>query len=176
VLLAFAAWAFGIMQARAAQSKSRIVSVLAALIGAALAIALLTWPFAPIAASGVAVSPAGTALHGEPYTPARLAALQAEKRPVLVNLTAAWCITCLYNERVALSSAAVADAFKQTNTAYLVGDWTNRNADISALLRTHGREGVPLYLYFAPGESEPKILPQILTETIVTETLKGNSP
>jgi thiol:disulfide interchange protein DsbD len=107
----------------------------------------------------------------EPYTTARLAALRAEGKPVFVNLTAAWCVSCLYNERVALSTPAVAEAFKATGTTYLVGDWTNQNPEISALLREHGREGVPLYLYFPPGAAAPKILPQILTEALMLETL-----
>ena len=80
-------------------------------------------------------------------------------------------MSCLYNERVAFTSRAVGDAFKSTNTAYVVGDWTNQNPEISALLKEHGREGVPLYLYFAPGGGAPKILPQILTETLILETL-----
>ena len=100
-----------------------------------------------------------------------VAALRAEGKAIFVNLTAAWCVSCLYNERVALSSAAVAEAFKATGTVYLVGDWTNQNPEISALLRTHGREGVPLYLYYAAGGGQPKILPQILTQSLMIETL-----
>jgi thiol:disulfide interchange protein DsbD len=80
-------------------------------------------------------------------------------------------VSCLYNERVALSTAAVGDAFKATGTVYLVGDWTNQNPEISALLKQHGREGVPLYLYYPPGGGLPKILPQILTEALMLETL-----
>jgi thiol:disulfide interchange protein DsbD len=107
----------------------------------------------------------------EPYSTSRLAALRAEGKAIFVNLTAAWCVSCLYNERVALSSAAVAEAFKATNTVYLVGDWTNQNPEISALLKLHGREGVPLYLYYPAGGGEPKILPQILTQSLMMETL-----
>ena len=72
---------------------------------------------------------------------------------------------------MALSSKRVASTFKDTNTAYLVGDWTNQNSEISALLKAHGREGVPLYLYFPKGGGEPKILPQILTELTIIEAL-----
>jgi thiol:disulfide interchange protein len=97
--------------------------------------------------------------------------LRNEGRPVLVNLTAAWCVSCIYNERVALATTAVADTFKATNTAYVVGDWTNQNAEIGKLLKEHGREGVPLYLYYPAGGGEPQVLPQILTETLILETV-----
>jgi thiol:disulfide interchange protein DsbD len=80
-------------------------------------------------------------------------------------------VSCLYNEQVALSSAAVAQAFKESGTVYLIGDWTNKNAEIGALLKQYGREGVPLYLHFPPGGGEPKVLPQILTESIILESL-----
>ena len=66
-------------------------------------------------------------------------------------------------------------AFKDKHIALLVADWTNRNPAITALLEAHGRSGVPLYLYYAPGASEPKILPQILTEDIVLAALKPAS-
>jgi thiol:disulfide interchange protein len=110
-------------------------------------------------------------LPAEPYTAARLAELRAAGKPVFVNLTAAWCVSCLYNERVALSSSLVAEAFKANGAVYLVGDWTNQNLEISALLKQHGREGVPLYLYYPPGGAEPKILPQILNEALMLEVL-----
>jgi thiol:disulfide interchange protein DsbD len=174
VALALAAWGWGVAQARAAEGRSRFMSFAATLAGLVVAIGLLAMPFLPAAANAVAVSPAGDALGGEPYSDQRLADLRSQNRAVFVNLTAAWCITCLYNERVALSSSKVSEAFKKTNTVYLVGDWTNKNAEIARLLRAHGREGVPLYLYY-PAGGEAKILPQILSEASVVETLKGMS-
>jgi thiol:disulfide interchange protein DsbD len=80
-----------------------------------------------------------------------------------VNATAAWCITCLVNEKVAFSSADVQNAFARKRIDYLVADWTNRNPEITALLRAHGRSGVPLYLYYAPGAPDAIVLPQVLT-------------
>ena len=172
VALGLAAWGWGVAQARGAEGKSRFASFSAVALGLAIAIALVAMPFVAGNPGSAAVSPAGEALSGEPYSEARLAELRGQNKAVLVNLTAAWCITCLYNERVALSSTTVADAFKETKTVYLVGDWTNRNAEIARLLRAHGREGVPLYLYFPPG-GEAKILPQILDEALIVGTLKG---
>ena len=96
--------------------------------------------------------------------------MRAEGRPVLVNATAAWCITCLVNERVALSGDTLKTAFAEHKVAALKADWTNQDAEVTALLSAQGRSGVPLYLYFAPGKSAPVVLPQLLTEgTVLAE-------
>jgi thiol:disulfide interchange protein DsbD len=100
------------------------------------------------------------------FSPALLASLRAAHRPVLVDMSAAWCITCLVNERVALSPATVRDAFARKNVAYLVGDWTRQDADITTFLHQFGRNGVPLYVFF-PADGPPEVLPQILTQAEV---------
>jgi thiol:disulfide interchange protein DsbD len=112
-----------------------------------------------------AVQTASTVRY-EPFTQARLNELLASRRPVFVNMTAAWCITCLVNERTALSTQAVETAFASKNIAYLKGDWTRRNPEITRLLEKHGRSGVPLYLLYT-GNGEPVVLPQILTSATV---------
>ncbi len=81
-------------------------------------------------------------------------------------MTAAWCITCLVNERAALATQAVQAAFAAKGVAYLEGDWTSRNPEITRLLEKHGRSGVPLYLLYT-GDGEPAVLPQILTPATV---------
>ena len=81
---------------------------------------------------------------------------------MFVDATAAWCITCLVNEKVAFTHDVQA-AFATHHIAYLTADWTNRNPEITALLEAHGRSGVPLYLYYAPGMAAPRVLPQVLT-------------
>jgi len=111
-------------------------------------------------------NPASTAFSGE-----RLAAAREAGRPVFVNMTAAWCITCLVNERVALSRPAVVAAFAARDLLYLKGDWTNRDARITDYLAGFGRSGVPLYVYYPPG-AEPQVLPQVLTESIVLDALQ----
>jgi thiol:disulfide interchange protein len=110
-------------------------------------------------------------LPSEPYSPERLAKARAEQRPVFVNMTAAWCITCLVNERVALSTAEVAQSFSEAGVLYLKGDWTNRDAAITEYLADHGRNGVPLYVFYPPG-GHPRVLPQILTEDIVRSAIR----
>ncbi|MDR2212135.1 MAG: thioredoxin family protein [Pseudomonadales bacterium] len=108
----------------------------------------------------------------EPYSAARLAALRAEGKPVFVNMTAAWCITCLVNEKVALGGEAVTDAMAQKGITYLKGDWTNNDPAITEVLRRYDTSGVPLYLLFpADPEAPAEVLPQILTEGTVLEAL-----
>jgi thiol:disulfide interchange protein DsbD len=110
--------------------------------------------------------------QSEPFSRTKLAALISQKRSVFVNLTAAWCITCKVNERIALRSEGIAKAFGDHNVAYLIGDWTNGNPEITELLKAHGRAGVPLYLlYPGGGNTTPRILPQLLTEAIVMSHL-----
>jgi thiol:disulfide interchange protein DsbD len=104
----------------------------------------------------------------EPYSAERLADLRAQNKPVFVNMTAAWCISCLVNERVALSRPEVHEAFAKAGITYLKGDWTREDPKITAVLKAHGRSGVPLYLYYAPGAAEAQVLPQILIEAVST--------
>jgi thiol:disulfide interchange protein DsbD len=109
----------------------------------------------------------------EPYSAIRLQELRAEGKPVFVNLTAAWCITCLVNEKVALDHDAVKTHMQQKNITYLKGDWTNRDPEITKLLQQFGRSGVPLYLYFpAEKDSSVVVLPQVLTQSTVIEALR----
>lgn len=113
-----------------------------------------------------------TVLASEPWSAERVAELRAEGLPVFVNFTAAWCVTCKVNELAALSSPRLAQAFEDANVTYLKADWTNRDDEIAAALAEHGRAGVPLYLYYPP-DGEPQVLPQVLTEALMLETIAG---
>ncbi len=121
----------------------------------------------PLQAADVTTGPA------EPFTTARLAALRAEGRPVFVDMTAAWCITCLVNERVAIDTGSVQRAFTARRVAYLKGDWTRKNPEITAFLRENGRSGVPLYVYYPPSAG-PVILPQVLTAGALLDQVDPN--
>lgn len=159
VLTGLAAWLYGAGQ-RARISGARSAPALAASgIAIALALSAAFWPAAPTPA----------ALVSQPFSPDRLGELRAEHRPVFVNFTAAWCVTCQVNDRVALSGAKTADAFAKAGVVYLVGDWTDRNTMIEQALAEHGRAGVPLYLMYPANGGEPEVLPQILTEGLVVD-------
>ena len=110
----------------------------------------------------------GGTLNAETFSEIRLEEVRAEGQPVFVYFTADWCITCKANEIGALNREAVATHFEAQDIAVLVGDWTSGDPVIGRFLERHGRSGVPLYLYYAPGR-EPEILPQILTVGMLTE-------
>jgi thiol:disulfide interchange protein/DsbC/DsbD-like thiol-disulfide interchange protein len=171
VLIAFAAWLHGRTR-DAPPHWRRAGSVTAATaVAAALALgplALSAPPSAPPASAATAGSPVA-----ERWSPRRLAELRAQGKPVFVNFTAAWCITCLVNERVALHSPVVIEAFARKDVAYLKGDWTSRSAEIAAGLGTFGRNGVPLYVVYPAGATTPTVLPQILSEGTILEAIEG---
>ena len=96
--------------------------------------------------------------------------------PVFVNVTAAWCITCLLNERVVLRAPSVTDGFARKGVITLKADWTNRAPEISRMLASFDRSGVPLYLLYPRSQNGsvaggPSVLPQILTERAVLDSL-----
>ena len=112
---------------------------------------------APVAAEGAS---------WETYSDERLAALRAQGKPVFVNLTADWCLTCKFNERVALDTDAVQDALKRRGVVSLKGDWTRSDPAITKVLERFHRAGVPLYLLYG-ASGEPMVLPQLLTRDTV---------
>jgi len=114
----------------------------------------------------------GASAEWERYSPSLLSELRAAGKPVFVNVTADWCITCLANEKVALGNEAVRADFERRGITYLKGDWTNSDPVLTRLLAEHGRSGVPLYLLYAGSHQDPPlILPQLLTPSIVLDTL-----
>jgi len=132
---------------------------------AALAVAA---PLALLQSGADAARPATTSLGAEPFAEARLAQLRAERAPVFLYFTADWCITCKVNENGALASVRVAQAFAQRGVRVMQGDWTLGDPAIGRFLERHGRSGIPLYIYYAPGQ-EPRLLPQILTASMLAE-------
>ncbi|HEY7901491.1 MAG TPA: protein-disulfide reductase DsbD domain-containing protein [Caulobacteraceae bacterium] len=170
IALAFAAWLFGVGQRRRASRGGGWTPTFAAAASLILGLAAVSvGPFEPPAA---VAAPAGS-LAPQPWSPERQAALRAAGTPVLVNFTAAWCVTCQVNERTAFASPAVAIALHRVGAAYLVADWTNRNPKIAAALAEQGRIGVPLYLYYPKGAAAPKVLPQLLTPQILVDAVSG---
>ncbi|SFK25462.1 protein-disulfide reductase DsbD family protein [Falsiroseomonas stagni] len=168
VVLAAGLWGLGLAQ-QAGAPRGRVAGAIGMGLAVIVAVALL--PRLSAAPAAAAAADPGA----EPWSAARVEALRAEGRPVFVNATAAWCITCQVNERVALRASAVRDAFAARGVAYLKADWTRGDPAITALLRDQGRDGVPLYLFWAPGAAAPVVLPQILTEGVVLEALGGGA-
>ena len=171
IVLALAAWLVGLAQQRsAAGGKPVALNGLAAILALAAVAGGAFWP--AYALTGGTDAAAETAsLDSEAYTPQRLAALRAEGRTVLVNYTAAWCVSCQVNDRVALSTKGVSDALSRNNAVYLKADWTRRDPQIAAELASFGRAGVPLYLVYGAKGGDPAILPAILTEGLVVKAL-----
>jgi thiol:disulfide interchange protein DsbD len=107
------------------------------------------------------------------YSETSLAELRAQGVPVFVDATAAWCLTCKVNERVALKPERTQRFFADNGITLMIADWTARDASIAGYLATFGRNGVPLYVYYPPGKP-PVILPQVLSPSVVIDTLSGN--
>jgi thiol:disulfide interchange protein DsbD len=127
-------------------------------------------------AATVRASAANVAQGGwEPWTAETVSRYQSQGRPVFVDFTASWCLSCQVNERVALSRPEVQKSFSDANVALLRADWTQHDDAIGNALAALGRSGVPAYALYVPGEASPRLLPEVLTPGIVTEAL-GNLP
>ena len=163
VLVGFIAWVAGRAQSagsRRAWRAAGLLGLAAALAGVALLVGLQPSAAAQVEAVGF-----------ERFSERRLAELRQQGKPVLTDMTAAWCITCLVNERVALGAATVRDALRQSGTVLLRGDWTRQDPEITAYLRAHDRDGVPLYVFYPAGRPGV-VLPQILTPGLVLAALR----
>lgn len=143
--------------------------------------ALIAGAVVALGASGLALAGAqppqtntraGLPEGAEVWTPGRAEALQAQGKTVFVNFTADWCVSCKVNEAGIFSDRQVVAALTEDDTVWLVADWTRRDSDIASALSSHGRSGVPLYLVYQPGKSEPEILPQLPDRATVLDALQ----
>ena len=141
-------------------------------LGALSVLAAIALPIS-ITANTVSTDLSASKLEAEAWSPARVAALQAEGRPIFVDFTAAWCVTCKVNEKVVLNKAKTQKLFEETNTAFLIADWTNKDDVIAAELAKYGRAGVPLYLVYSNNSVSPAILPQVLSHDVIREAIAG---
>jgi len=107
-----------------------------------------------------------------PWSAAAVDSALADGKPVFVDFTAAWCLSCKVNERVALETDAVKKAFADKKVVLLKADWTHADPEISKALQQYNRDGVPLYLLYSPkSKAAPQVLPEVLTPGIVLEAL-----
>ena len=168
VVQAVGAWVLGkwavITRSAAVRTAAAIVAAILIIGGAAAAVKL--------AGAGGPPAKAVATEKWEPYSEARVNELRAAGRPVFVDFGAAWCLTCQVNERVALSAAAVLAKFEEKNVATLKADWTSRDPAITAALTKLGRSGVPTYVVYSKDASAPpRLLPEVLTPTLVIDAL-----
>jgi thiol:disulfide interchange protein/DsbC/DsbD-like thiol-disulfide interchange protein len=170
ILIALAAWAY---QKSHFTSGGRRVTVLVTAVASLLIAIVLPVKFADTAnaSPSAAAAAASGSDEWQPYSAARVAELQAAGKPLLVNFTASWCLTCLVNERNAFADSAVQEIFHNKKVTLMKGDWTNRDAAISQALSSFGRAGVPLYVVYngKAGSTEPVVLPQLLTASVVQD-------
>ncbi len=111
-------------------------------------------------------------IYWQPYTPESLKLLRSSGTPVLLDFTASWCLTCQFNERTAINVPAVRQLLREKGITAMKGDWTNSDPAITAALKSFGRVGVPLVVFYPAGKgSEPVVLPELLTESIVLSIL-----
>jgi len=170
ILISFAAWAY--QKSKSSSMGGRVTALATAALAVLLAL-ILPVRFADVAAASPSVSAGGThaADQWQPYDAAEVAKLNAAGQPLLVNFTASWCLTCLVNERNAFADSAVQEVFRSKRVTLMKGDWTNRDPAITRALASFGRAGVPLYVVYnaKPGSSEPVVLPQLLTASVVQQ-------
>jgi thiol:disulfide interchange protein len=168
ILVALAAWAY--QKSKFSGLGGRVTAIVTAVAALLLAI-FLPLRYASVAAAAGAGSAASAhdADAWQPYDASRVSEINAAGRPLLVNFTASWCLTCLVNERNAFADSAVQEIFRDKGVTLMKGDWTNRDPAITKALSSFGRAGVPLYVVYngKPGSSEPLVLPQLLTANIV---------
>ncbi len=156
-------WALGRRQLRGAGNGIAWALSLAIVIGGMALVDTIEKPAAASTSASGAV----------PFSEAKLADLRAQNKPVFAYFTADWCVTCKVNEKAAIETDAVRDAFAKGGVTVLVGDWTDGDPALGRFIERHNRAGVPLYLWYPAGASEPQVLPQLLTQGMLTGLTGG---
>ncbi len=169
VVLAFALWAWRAFRGGGGRAWSALG--VAGFVAAAVVVAPL---FSPAMDKDAPTPQARTTVGAidpwQPYTPARLDELAAGGKPVFVDFTAAWCVTCQVNKRLVLNDSSVKDEFSRRSVQLVRADWTRRDPAITRALASFGRQGVPVYVLYRPGK-EPLLLPEVLQKQTVLDAL-----
>jgi len=166
VALAFTAWALG-SPTLGPKARGGFGAAAALLMAASL-----FWA-APALRQEATASVPSQGDQWQPWSPERVAQARAEGRPVFIDFTAAWCVTCQFNKRTTLADAAVLADFESKRVVLLRADWTRRDAAISAELARLGRSGVPVYVVYTPGAAGPRVLSEILSPDEVRAAIAG---
>jgi thiol:disulfide interchange protein DsbD len=157
LLVAVALWAWQTMRSGGARAWG--AAAIASLAGALI----VAWPVATGVTTESARAATGESGPWQDYTPQRVAQLVGAGRPVFVEFTAAWCVTCQVNKRLVLNTDVVQRAFMQDNVALVRADWTRRDPVIGAALAALGRDGVPVYVLYRPDKA-PLLLSELLSK------------
>lgn len=169
VVLSFTAWIYGMAQKRRFSEKPHkllyaVTAVLLVAVIVPLAGGIQPGPSLPDEQTASTVTPVK-------WSPQAVAESRGQGKEILVDFTASWCITCQVNQRTTLSTNAVKEALLRTGTVYMVADSTKFNPDIDDVMNEFGQGGLPLYVVYPAGGGSPKVLPQVLTPSIVVNAL-----
>jgi len=171
LLLGVASWILNRWSAPALSRTARVATraVVATIIAGAVTLALVGAQYDGAGSSSTSTTNADAQWMS--YSAERVDSLRSTGRPVFIDFTAAWCLTCQVNKQTVLSTPEVTEAFEQSNVALIRADWTNRDADITKALASHGRSGVPVYVYYAGPNDSAEILPEVLTKDMILDRL-----
>lgn len=169
VVVSFAAWLYGIAQRRRYLGQS--YKVLLAVTVAFFVVAIAPLPRAISTGTAQPANVVAENVAPVKWSPQNVAQMRGHGKAIFVNFTASWCITCQVNDRTSLSTQAVKEAMARTGVVYMVADSTKFNADIDDAMNTFGQGGLPLYVVYPADGSAPKVLPQVLTPSIVVNAL-----
>lgn len=170
LLCAVAAWILGRWGNLATELRPRRLAQISAALVIIVGLAGVSGNLPPAQAAGVTVA-TGDGIQWEPFSPQRVAQLRQEGRPLLIDFTAAWCLSCKVNEQVAFGSGQVQKRIDELELVALKADWTARDATITRALAEFGRNSVPLYVLYPGNQGAPIVLPELLTPGIVLEAL-----
>ncbi len=176
LLTSIAAWIYGRWGNLAMDQKTRVIAWILALLILGFSNWYVLKNYSHYETETATASISGE-INWQPYSDLLLQQLLDEGKPVFVDFTAKWCLSCQANEQIAFSSEAVQKKFKELGIAALKADWTKRNPEITKALARFGRMSVPLYvLYSGKKGAEPQILPEVITPNIVLQALNGIKP
>jgi thiol:disulfide interchange protein DsbD len=164
VLVAMAAWFYG-RWAHAGGLWQPAIAVMLVIVGL-----LVAWPGASTATASTSSGNSADA-GWQPWSPEEVRRLTDAGRPVFVDFTAAWCVTCQVNKRVALHNSDVVKAFASREITTLKADWTRQDPRITKELASLGRNAVPVYAIYLPGGEAPRLLPEVLTPSLVLDEI-----
>lgn len=172
--LSVACWIKGVFIVPTASVAARLVSVAA--IVALVAASAYYFLGAKFASAKLVAAQSQSAGGWQSFTPQLLESELQQGHAVFVDFTAAWCITCKFNETAVLEAAAVKDAFQRRGIVKIKADWTNADPAITKILKQFGRPGVPMYVLYPGKNAEPILFPELLTQGLILEKLETVSP